>query len=46
MGRNSRAAGLFQVVVEADSQGATRLRWSKSESWRDWAKAVICCAAT
>ncbi len=38
MGRNSRAAGLFQVEVEADSQGAARLRWSKSEPWRDWAR--------
>ena len=38
LGANTRAAGLFQVEVEADSQGAARLRWSKSEQWRDWAR--------
>jgi transposase len=36
LGNNTRAAGLFQVQVEADSNGAARLRWSKSELWRDW----------
>ena len=36
-GSNTRAAGLFQLEVESQSSGATRLRWSKSERWRDWA---------
>lgn len=37
LGSNTRAAGLFQVEVESHSSGAARLRWSKSERWRDWA---------
>jgi transposase len=36
MGRNSRAAGLFQVEVEADTQGWARLRWSKRDQRRNW----------
>ena len=38
LGSNTRAAGLFQVEVESDGSGAARLRWSKSERWRDWAR--------
>ena len=38
LGSNTRAAGLFQVEVEADSNGSARLRWSKSGQWRDWAR--------
>ena len=38
LGGNTRAAGLFQVQVEADSNGSARLRWSRSEPWRDWAR--------
>ena len=38
LGNNTRAAGLFQVQVEADRNGLARLRWSKSEPWRDWAR--------
>jgi len=37
LGRNTRAAALFQVTVEEDADGAARLRWSKSETWRKWA---------
>ena len=29
LGRNSRAAALFQVDVEADAQGCAHLRWTK-----------------
>jgi len=36
LGNNTRAAGLFQV--EADSNGSARLRWSRPEQWRDWAR--------
>jgi transposase len=38
LGRNSRAAALFEVRVEADSSGAAQLRWSRSETWREWAR--------
>lgn len=36
--RNSRAARLFDVQVEVNSQGFTQLRWDKVESWREWAR--------
>jgi transposase len=38
LGNNTRAAGLFQVQVESDSNGTARLRWNRSEQWRDWAR--------
>jgi transposase len=38
LGRNTRAAGLFQVRVEEDATGAAELRWTKSDAWRDWAR--------
>lgn len=38
LGKNSRAAGLFQVNVEADTKGWARLRWSKRDERRDWMK--------
>lgn len=38
LGRNSRAAGLFQVEIEPDAQGRTQVRWSKRTDWRDWAR--------
>lgn len=38
LGRNTRAAALFDVKVEADSSGFARLRWSKVEAWREWAR--------
>jgi transposase len=43
LGKNTRAAGLFQVQVEADSNGFARFRWSKSEQWRDWARLTEGC---
>jgi transposase len=36
--RNTRAARLFDVQVEVDAQGCPQLRWSKVESWREWAR--------
>jgi len=38
LGQNSRAAGLFQVDVETDTQGWAHLRWSKRDERRDWMK--------
>jgi transposase len=38
LGQNTRASGLFQVQVEADSSGFARFSWKKSEAWRDWAR--------
>src|SRR5436853_637726 len=36
--RNSRAARLFEVRVEVDAEGFPQLRWTKVESWREWAR--------
>ena len=38
LGKNSRAAKLFQVKVEADDEGRAQLQWEKLEGWRDWAR--------
>ena len=38
LGQNSRAAGLFQVDVETDTQGWAHLRWSKRDERRDGMK--------
>ena len=38
LGRNTRAAALFDVQVEADADGFARLRWSKLETWREWSR--------
>jgi transposase len=37
LGRNSRAAGLFQVDIQTDDNGRARLAWRKDPAWRDWA---------
>ncbi len=38
LGRNTRAAKLFDVRVEQDDAGRAQLRWSKSQAWREWAR--------
>ena len=38
MGRNSRAAGLFEVSVEKSAGGGASLTWTKKEAWREWAR--------
>lgn len=42
LGKNSRAAGLFDVnVSEVDRDGVSgflEVRWNKKDEWRDWAK--------
>jgi len=37
MGRNTRAAGLFQPQVLTASDGSAWLDWSKQTDWQDWA---------
>ena len=36
--RNTRAARLFDVQVEVNAQGFAQLRWTKVDSWREWAR--------
>ncbi len=38
LGANSRAARLFDVRVEGDATSSAQLHWSKTESWREWAR--------
>jgi transposase len=38
MGRNSRAAGLFEVEVKEGAGGRAELVWRKVAAWRDWAE--------
>ena len=38
LGKNSRAAGLFQVDIEIDTQGSAHIRWCKLDQRRDWMK--------
>ena len=38
MGRNSRAAGLFDVDVKTKPDRRAELVWRKVEAWRDWAQ--------
>ena len=38
LGRNTRAAGLFEVHIETAAHGSAQFRWQKVEQWRDWAR--------
>lgn len=37
LGKNSRAARLFEITVTKTEQGAAKIEWSKSEPQRNWA---------
>ncbi len=43
LGKNSRAAGLFQTDVIEEQDGRARLVWEKVQAWRDWATASQGC---
>ncbi|MBI3683422.1 MAG: IS1634 family transposase [Acidobacteria bacterium] len=38
LGKNSRAAGLFDVEVRTAENGAAQIAWKKVEKWRVWAE--------
>ena len=38
LGQNTRAAGLFDVQIQADANGAAQVTWKKVETWRAWAQ--------
>src|SRR5437879_1416220 len=38
LGRNSRAAGAFEVQIEPDAQGFAKFHWKKVDRWRQWAE--------
>jgi hypothetical protein len=37
LGANSRAAGLFDVLVTTADNGRAHIAWTHNEKWRDWA---------
>lgn len=37
-GKNSRAAGLFDVRVEKGLNGGATVTWTKRDDWRDWSR--------
>lgn len=43
LGKNTRAAGLFRVVVERQTDGRVTLRWSRKKSAAAWAQASQGC---
>lgn len=43
LGQNTRAEKLFQVTVEATTEGHARLKWKKAEVVRDWATLSMGC---
>jgi transposase len=38
LGKNSRAAGLFDVRVEKGEAGEAKVIWTKREEWRQWSR--------
>jgi len=38
LGKNSRAAGLFDVRVEKGPTGGAKVIWTKRQDWRDWSR--------
>ena len=38
LGRNTRAASLFEVRVEENAAGFAQLCWGRSKVWREWAR--------
>jgi transposase len=38
LGKNSRAAGLFDVKVEKSPNGGAEVTWTKRDDWRDWSR--------
>ena len=38
LGRNSRAAGAFEIQIVPDANGFAKFRWKKVDRWRRWAE--------
>ncbi|MGD9161243.1 MAG: IS1634 family transposase [Desulfobacteraceae bacterium] len=38
LGKNSRAAGLFDIKVEQGENGGATVSWTKRDDWRDWSR--------
>ena len=38
LGKNSRAAGFFDIKVEKGPKGGAKVSWTKRDDWRDWSR--------
>jgi transposase len=38
LGKNSRAAGAFEVKIDGDADGFAKCSWKKMDRWREWAR--------
>jgi transposase len=38
LGKNSRAAGAFEVKIDPDTDGFAKCRWKRIDRWREWAQ--------
>lgn len=38
LGKNSRAAGLFDIHVEKGSGDGAKVKWTKRDEWREWSR--------
>ena len=38
LGKNSRAAGAFEVQIDPDADGFAKFSWKKMDRWREWAR--------
>jgi len=38
LGKNSRAAGAFEIKIDPDANGFTKFRWKRIDRWREWAR--------
>lgn len=38
LGKNTRAAGMFDVAVKGDKKSGARVTWTKRAEWREWAR--------
>jgi transposase len=43
LGKNSRAAGLFDIHVEKGSGGGAKISWTKRDEWREWSRLTEGC---
>jgi transposase len=45
LGKNSRAAGAFEVKIDADTNGFAKCHWKRIDRWREWARLSEGCYA-
>ena len=38
LGKNSRAAGAFEIKIDQDANGFAQFSWKKIDGWREWAR--------